>query len=263
MVFARLMIPAGLFCALAATAPAQPSTPPVAKAPARAPEADLPVAKDHPVKATTPEFHEGTKDRVEKLTAVAKEGKAKLVFLGDSITEGWEGAGKEVWAKHYAGLNAANFGIGGDRTEHILWRLDHGNLDGLAPDLIVLLIGTNNAGHRQDPPAEAASGIKAILDRLASKFPHAKVLLLGIFPRGADAADPLRKLNIETNQIIKGFDDGTRVFYHDIGRAFTDDKGNLSKEIMPDLLHLSTEGYERWAKAIADDIGKLAAPDAK
>lgn len=242
--------------------PSKPMTPP--PAPAKDHAANDHAAKDHAVKATTPEFHEGTKARVDKLTAIAKEGKAKLVFLGDSIVEGWEGAGKEVWARHYAGLHAANFGIGGDRTEHILWRLDHGNLDGLNPDVIVLMIGTNNAGYRQDPPAETAAGVKAILDRLEAKFPHAKVLLLGIFPRGADASDPLRTLNVETNQIIKGFDDGTRVFYHDIGRAFTDDKGNLSKEIMPDLLHPGPEGYERWAKAIDADLKKLGVhPDPK
>lgn len=246
-------------CALALAA--QPAPKPADQphhAPHSAPDAPKTAPdKEHPVKATTPEFHEGTKDRVDLLTSRAKEGKAKLVFLGDSITEGWEGAGKDVWARHFGDKAAANFGIGGDRTEHVLWRLDHGNLDGLHPDLIVLMIGTNNTGHRQDPAADTAAGVHDILDRLEHKFPHAKVLLLAVFPRGATAADPLRKLNDQVNDIIKTYADDKRIFYRDINKVFLDDKGNLSKDIMPDLLHPNRKGYELWASAIDADIAKL------
>ncbi|MBL8760160.1 MAG: GDSL family lipase [Phycisphaerae bacterium] len=209
------------------------------------------------VKATTPEFHEGTQARHDRFNAISKEGKAKLVFVGDSITEAWEGPGREVWEKFYATRHAANFGISGDRTEHVLWRLDHGNFDGLSPDLVVIMIGTNNTGHRQDKAEETAAGIKAIIARIEKKCPKAKVLLLGVFPR-SDAADhPHRKLNVAINEIIKGYADDTRVFYKDIGAAFTGDKGELTKDIMPDYLHLSPEGYRRWAEAIEDDVATL------
>lgn len=209
------------------------------------------------VVATTPEFHEGTQARHDRFNAISKEGRARLVFLGDSITEGWEGAGKEVWASKYGPREAANFGIGGDRTEHVLWRLDHGNFDGLKPKLIVIMIGTNNTGHRQDAPADTAAGIRAILDRLRAKCPESKILLLGIFPRGERVDDPLRKINDKTNAIIQSFADGERVVYKDIGDKFLDSKGVLSKEIMPDLLHLSPKGYGIWADAIESDVERM------
>lgn len=209
------------------------------------------------IRAVMPEFHQGTEARHERFNQISKKGEARLVFLGDSITEGWEGAGKEVWEQHYAPLKAANFGIGGDRTEHILWRLDHGNFDGLNPKLIVLMIGTNNAGHRQDPPEETAAGIRAILDKLRARCPDSKILLLGIFPRGEKPDDRLRTLNEQTNAIIKDYADGEHIIYKDIGPEFLEHDGSLSKEIMPDLLHLSRKGYEMWAGAIESDVAKL------
>ncbi|MCC6675543.1 MAG: GDSL family lipase [Phycisphaerales bacterium] len=209
--------------------------------------------------ATTPEFHEGTQARFERFNEISKAGEAQLVFLGDSITEGWEGAGKEVWASRYTPRKAANFGIGGDRTEHVLWRLDHGNFDGLKPRLIVIMIGTNNAGHRQEAPADTAAGIRAILDRLRAKCPDSRILLLGIFPRGEKTDDPLRKINERTNAIIQSYADGERIVYKDIGDKFLDSKGVLSKEIMPDLLHLSPQGYGIWADAIEEDVKRLMA----
>lgn len=182
---------------------------------------------------------------------------AKLVFVGDSITQAWDGPGSEVWKTRYANRNAANFGISGDRTEHVLWRLDNGNFDGLTPDLVVIMIGTNNTGHREDKPEDTAAGIKAIIGRITKKCPNTKILLLGIFPRGETADHPHRKLNIAINEIIKGYADNTQVFYKDISKALMNDKGELTKEIMPDYLHLTPEGYKRWADAIEPDITKL------
>lgn len=209
------------------------------------------------IKATTPEFHEGTEKRHQRFNEISKEGKAKLVFVGDSITEAWEGPGREVWEKFYSKRHAANFGVSGDRTEHVLWRLDHGNFDGLSPDLVVIMIGTNNTGHRQDKPEDTAAGIRAIIDRIEKKCPNAKILLLGVFPRSETADHPHRKLNIAVNEIIKGFADNKQVFYKDISSAFFNDKGELSKDIMPDYLHLTPEGYRRWAEAIEDDVATL------
>ncbi|RBP40362.1 lysophospholipase L1-like esterase [Roseimicrobium gellanilyticum] len=214
--------------------------------------------------ATTPlqRPEPGPQARHEKFNAVSKEGKAELVFLGDSITQGWEGAGKAAWEKTWAPLNAANFGIGGDRTENVLWRLENGNFDGLKPKAIVLMIGTNNTGHQkpdgyQSPAKNTAEGVKLILEKLKAKAPQAKILVLAIFPRGATPEDKWRKQNEETNAIIKTFADDKTVFYMDIGSKFLATDGTLTKEIMPDLLHLSPKGYEIWAEAIEPKVKEL------
>lgn len=253
---ARMFVVATGTLALSFSAPAQSTKPgenPADKkdhAPVKQPERTE-------IKATTPEFHEGTEKRHQRFNEISKEGKAKLVFVGDSITEAWEGPGREVWEKYYSKRHAANFGVSGDRTEHVLWRLDHGNFDGLSPDLVVIMIGTNNTGHRQDKPEDTAAGIRAIIDRIEKKCPKAKILLLGVFPRSEAADHPHRRLNIAVNEIIKGFADNKQVFYKDISPAFFNDKGELSKDIMPDYLHLTPEGYRRWAEAIEDDVATL------
>ncbi len=207
--------------------------------------------------------------RHESFNAISKQGEARLVFLGDSITQGWEGAGKEVWAKQYAGRKAANFGIGGDRTEHVLWRLGNGNFDGLQPKLIVLMIGTNNTGHVGRPQKElngaiyqcsaeqTAEGVQRIVETLRQKTPAAKILLLGIFPRGATPADAMRQQNEATNARIAKLADGQSVHYLDVGKSFLAADGTLSKDIMPDLLHLSPKGYQLWADAIEPKIKEL------
>uniref|UniRef100_UPI0037CB887A GDSL-type esterase/lipase family protein n=1 Tax=Prosthecobacter sp. TaxID=1965333 RepID=UPI0037CB887A len=167
----------------------------------------------------------GWMKRHESFNAISKKGEAQLVFLGDSITQGWEKNGKDVWAKTWEPLKAANFGIGGDRTEHVIWRLQNGNFDGIKPKLVVLMIGTNNTGHQGRPAAEhggvvyasspeqTAEGVKMILDILGKKLPEAKVLLLGIFPRGATKEDAMRKQNVATNNLISGLADNKRVYY--------------------------------------------------
>jgi lysophospholipase L1-like esterase len=200
--------------------------------------------------------------RHESFNAISKQGEAQIVFLGDSITQGWEGNGKEVWAQKWAPLKAANFGIGGDRTEHVLWRLDHGNFDGLHPKLVVLMIGTNNTGHQgRDGYActaqQTADGVKAILQRLHAKVPGAKVLLLAIFPRGATPDDNFRKQNEATNALIAKFADGRMIHYMDIGSVFLQPDGTLPKDIMPDLLHLNAVGYGKWSGAIEGKVAEL------
>ena len=208
-------------------------------------------------KALVPSFHEGTQARHDRFNAISKEGKATLVFLGDSITQSWEGGGKAVWDKYYEKRNAANFGVSGDRTENVLWRLDHGNFDGLSPKLIVVMIGTNNTGHRKDPAAETAAGVGAILDRLKVKCPKSKILLLAIFPRGETKTDELRVINDEANTLIRTLADGKRVVWKDVSDKFLDASGAMKKDLMPDLLHPNTKGYEVWAEAMDPEISKL------
>ena len=193
----------------------------------------------------------------QKLEELAGMEKVDLLMIGDSITHGWEGRGKSVWDKYYAKRNAFNIGFSGDRTEQVLWRFNHGEIDGISPKAAVVMIGTNNTGHRQDDPDETAAGIKAILDQMGKKLPKTKVLLLAIFPRGASPDDELRKINDGINERISKFADNERVFYLDISDKFLEDDGTLPKSIMPDLLHPNGEGYEIWAQAIEPTLAKL------
>jgi lysophospholipase L1-like esterase len=217
-----------------------------------------------PVPQDDPNFPEWA-ERHEKLNALSKKGEAKLVFLGDSITEFWESedAGKSVWEKFWAPLNAANFGIRGDRTENVLWRLANGNLDGLKPKLIVLMIGTNNTGYHKEnnkyhcTAQQTADGIKGVIEKLKARCPTSKILLLAIFPRGEEIDDPLRKQNNETNAKIKAFADEKTIHFLDIGAKFLKPNGDGIVTLMPDMLHLSTDGYKIWAEAIAAKVRSL------
>jgi lysophospholipase L1-like esterase len=178
-----------------------------------------------------------------------------LIFDGDSITDGWQGLfGQEVWAKHYAPLNAVNFGIGGDHTQHLLWRLSKGQVDGMNPKMIVLMIGTNNMGTNTND--QIAEGIKAIVEEYLRRCPKAHMLLLGIFPRNANPAAPVRKMITEVNSKIASLDDAKRVTYLDIGPKFLAHDGSLPVDVMPDGLHPNAKGYNIWAEAIQGEIEK-------
>jgi lysophospholipase L1-like esterase len=182
----------------------------------------------------------------------AKEGNIDLLFLGDSITEGWAGRGKEVWEKNYAKLNAANFGIGGDQTQHVLWRIENGELDGIKPKVLVLMIGTNNtAGWSADQIAVADT---KIVSEIHQKLPDTKVLLLGVFPRGNDPKEPkvaaLREKIKQINLSLAKLDDGKMTRYLDIGDKFLTPDGVLTKDIMPDYLHPNAKGYQIWVDAM-------------
>lgn len=213
-------------------------------------------AEDKPNDAIVPVPRDGGwMKRHESFNERVKQGHADLLFIGDSITQGWEGAGKGVWEKFYGKRNAVNLGIGGDRTQHVLWRLDNGNVEGIKPKLAVLMIGTNNSG--TNTSEQIAAGVKAIVEKLRTKLPETKVLVLGIFPRGADKTNKNRQVNEGANEIIKGLADDKAVFYLDIGPNFLQDDGTLSKEVMPDLLHLNEKSYTTWAESIEPKVKEL------
>jgi len=238
----------------AASAPAATPATPTKPAPtATSKPAEVPEAPDATVK---PVPREGNwMKRHELINSRAVPGQVDLLFLGDSITQGWEGAGKDVWAKYYGSRKAMNAGIGGDRTQHVLWRLDNGNIKGITPKVAVLMIGTNNSS--RNTSEQIADGIKAIVAKLREKLPETKVLILGIFPRGPDSKSKGRVVNEGANAIVKSLDDGKSVFYLDIGPSFLGADGTLDKKIMPDQLHLSPEGYEIWAKSTEAKIAEL------
>lgn len=194
------------------------------------------------------------RDRAKR--EAAKQGGFDLVFLGDSITQGWEGAGKEAWQQHFGSLKALNLGFGGDRTEHLLWRLTRNQMGPSRPQAAVILIGTNNTGHLMQPPEEIAAGVGEVLRALREKSPKTKVLLLGILPRGGSPSDPMRVNNEQVNNLISGMADGEMVVYQDLSEVFLEPDGSISKAVMPDLLHLSGEGYRRWAEAIVPTLSE-------
>lgn len=193
----------------------------------------------------------------EKKEEAKKAGQIDLLMIGDSITHGWENGGKSVFDQYYGTRHALNLGFSGDRTEHVLWRLQNGAVEGLSPKLAVVMIGTNNTGHRKDPPEQTAAGIKMILDELRKRMPGMKILLLAIFPRDKAPDGELRKINDGINAIIKDYADGKDIFFQDINSVFLEKDGTLPKSIMPDALHPNEEGYKRWAEAIEPMIKKL------
>jgi len=204
----------------------------------------------------------GSADRHQKFVEIAKKGDVDVLFLGDSITAGW--GQNAAWKKNFEPLKAANFGIGGDRTEHVLWRITEGKeLEGITPKAAVLMIGTNNSG--SNTAEEIAEGVKTIVAELRKQKPNMKVLLLGVFPRsGMKPSDPTKVAPAEQNKkikqindIITKLDDGKMVIYMDINSKFLDKDGNLPKEIMPDFLHLSAKGYDIWAEAIEGKVKEL------
>lgn len=145
--------------------------------------------------STTPAHRMGEqwwKERHERCVEATKKGDLDVIFIGDSITQGWEGGGKAAWDKYFGEYKTGNFGFSGDRTEHVLWRMDNGEIVGLQPKVAVMMIGTNNIGHGSSNPEQTAAGVKAIVAKLRAKLPKTKILLLGIFPRGATSEDRMR-----------------------------------------------------------------------
>jgi lysophospholipase L1-like esterase len=189
--------------------------------------------------------------------AKLKKGPYELVFDGDSITDNWQTRGQDVWKSRYAAIKTADFAIGGDQVQHVLWRLQHGELAGQDPKLIMLMIGTNNGGQNAK---DIAHGIRLVLNEYETRCPHAHILLLGIFPRGAEANNPNRAHIADINKILATYDDGRRVTFLDIGQKFLQPDGTLTADIMPDFLHPSAKGYQLWADAIQPVIDTYFPP---
>ena len=196
----------------------------------------------------------------EAYVATAGRGNVDLLFVGDSITALWDKTAPATWSRYYAPRRAANFGIGGDHTQHILWRLDHGELEGITPRVVVLMVGTNNIPH--DTEDQVVEGVAAIVNRVRLKRPESKILLLGVFPRGIDrnpsqattSPDPrVARLNAR----IARLEDGQAIKYLDIGPAFLDPSGRLVQVIQPDFLHLSRKAYQIWADAMEPTLWEM------
>src|ERR1017187_6574096 len=188
----------------------------------------------------------------------AKEhpGNYDIEFIGDSITQGWEGRGSNVWRQYYGKRKVINLGVSGDRTQHVLWRFEQGQLDGVKAKVAVVMIGTNNSNKDDNTEADILEGVTAIVQQIRTRQPDTKVLLLGIFPRGKTFS-PQRGKIVEVNQALALLDDGKHIFYFDFGSEFLENDGSISKNIMPDALHPNEAGYRIWANAMEPKLQQL------
>lgn len=196
--------------------------------------------------------------RHELLTKNLENNPCDLLFIGDSITQGWEGAGKNVWAKAFAAYRPANFGISGDQTQNVLWRIDMSKLKTpSSPKVCVIHIGTNNTGHwrASQAPEETANGILEIARRVHALHPTAEIILLPIFPRGKTADDLLRKHNEKINKELAKHT-LPKVHLVNINEKFLAPDGTFLPNVSPDLLHFSEKGYQIWADALLPEIKK-------
>ncbi len=173
-----------------------------------------------------------------------------LLFLGDSITHAWEVEGEQAWQDYFAHHKALNLGFAGDRTEHLLWRIQNGAVDELPPKHTVILIGTNNAGHRLDSPEDIAAGVEAIVSELQQRLPSTRLILMAIFPRSRNRFKPMRQRIEKTNLLLQHLAQTYQIDWLDINALFIDEDGRLDEASMPDLLHLSSDSYAVWAKAL-------------
>ena len=206
--------------------------------------------------ATTPESRDNPRwvKRHQSMADRLKEGHARVLWIGDSIVQRWEECGRPVWNKYYGHRDAVNLGISGDRTQHVLWRLDHCNLNGVSPKLAIVMIGQNNGPDNSSE--EIAEGNAAIVSLLRQKQPNMKILLLAITFRGEYPNDEQVKL-AKSNEILAKMDDGQHVFYMNINKIFLRPDGTIPKSLMPDCEHPNREGCRLWAEAVEPMVAKL------
>lgn len=186
--------------------------------------------------------------------AVADKGGVDLLFVGDSITAGWNA---EIYQKYFGAYNPANFGIGGDHTGNLLWRLKYGHAEKLHPKVVVMLIGVNNFGHLNETPEQVFQGIKACLLQLRKIYPDAKILVNGVLPFEESADSPKRAMVKAVNAKVKTLNDNQHVFVKDYGSAFLQQDGSIAKDVMGDFLHPTAKGYQLWVDAMYPDIKAL------
>ena len=233
----RLLLLATAVLSFSQSLPAQTNT---------AATTNAPVAVIHTNTAIIPAKHNGK--RTDDVMQRAKDhpGQYDIAFIGDSITQGWEGAGKNVWQKYYGSRKCINLGVGGDRTQHVLWRFENGQLDGIKAKTTVLMIGTNNSNKDDNSEADILEGVQAIVKQIRARMPDTKLILCSIFPRGKTFS-PQRGKILEVNQALEKMDDG----------EFVEADGSISAGMMRDALHPGEAGYEIWAQAIEPKLKQM------
>lgn len=212
------------------------------------------LAKTNTAVIPTPGGSETWHARHQAMNARAKEGNVDLIYIGDSIVGNWKWDGKPVWDYYYAKRNGMILGISGDRTQQVLWRLQHGNIDGISPKLAIVMIGQNNGPFNTSE--EIAEGVAAIVQTLRNKLPQTKILVLGIFPRG-EKPNPERAVLAKANSIAATLADEKHIFYMDISARFLNPDGSIPASLMPDFEHPNEEGCRVWAAAIESKVAEL------
>lgn len=193
--------------------------------------------------------HEGVLNQNEAV-------KPDILMIGDSITHGWDG-NMEIWESHFGEYSMVNMGFGGDRTQHVLWRLNHGEIKGVSPKLAVLMIGTNNSNRSDNTAEEIGDGIVAICEELRAELPDMEILVLAIFPRG-EGPSSQREKNAAASKIAKKYArSDSHIHYLDFGDAFLDSDMTLPSDIMPDFLHPNAKGYKIWASEMENEVIRL------
>jgi lysophospholipase L1-like esterase len=259
VVIASLLLPAGLLYGQATNAPVSASTnsaadalpDPFATAPAKNAKVKQPAGVPVP-KTEKPNWM----PQHDANVVTARKGGIDLLFVGDSLTKCWVREGRNEWNARFVPLHAADFGISGDCTQHVLWRLQNGELDGLQPKEVVLLIGTNNIT-MGNSPEEIAQAVSAIVAEIRKHLPATRILLLGILPRRESHAHNDRQTIRDINDRLSKLNDGNRVTYLDIGEKFLLPDGNMNKELTTDFCHLTPKGYEVFATAIQPAVDDL------
>lgn len=192
--------------------------------------------------------------RHERQLEYPKRAQAKVVFLGDSITEGWRMA--PSYRERFKEYTPLNLGISGDHTQNVLWRIEHGALDGTQPQVVVVLVGVNNLGGGFTVE-KTVGGVKAVVTAVKTHLPSARVLLLAILPAGGSSTDKLRVKITQANRLLAGLAEPPTITFHDVGAVFLEPDGTISKDIMRDFLHPTADGYQRLSDAVAPLIEQL------
>lgn len=235
------LVLAAAFCCSSSIAQNAPATAPAVT---KTNTAIIPVPRDGKAVARTQEVLRRAREN---------QGKCDIAFIGDSITQGWEGSGKNVWQKYYGKRKCLNFGVSGDRTQHVLWRFEQGQLDGVQPKHAVLMIGTNNSNKDDNSEADILEGVQTIVKQIRERLPKTHLVIVGIFPRGQTFSTQRGKI-LQVNQALAKMADGKMIDYIDFGSELIEADGSISKSIMPDYLHLTEKGYEIWAQALKSKV---------
>lgn len=221
------------------------------------PETVIPVVDEAPTRANSYDWMARHNAVVERV----KQGNVDMILVGDSIMHMWGGApqpggpGQFLWDKYFGSRNAVNLGFGWDRTQHVIWRLNNGEIDGIKPKVAVVMIGTNNMG--SNSADDIATGIETVVSTIRHKIPKIKILLLGIFPRDHMPDTPMRKEIAEVNAKIAVLGKERNIVYMDLGPKFLEADGTISSDTMQDFLHPTPKGYEMWAKEMEPTLAKL------
>jgi len=223
--------------------------------------AEPPEQMNDPTVATLRRTDEAYKKLHQSFIKKGKDGPVGVLFLGDSITFRWIDA-PQIWKEYYGKWQPANFGVGSERIQNVLWRIENGELEWIRPKVVVLLLGTNNTDVNSSE--QIAAGMEKLIDTIHAKLPESKILLLGILPRGprnekeAEIKDAEKRMRViqGANERLAQMDDGKGVRYLDFGTKLVVD-GKIPMELMPDQVHLSVKGYAIWAEAMRPTIEEM------